>query len=491
MQGRLEGQWGRLRAAMAGAVALSVAGCQFLPIPNGASPIQAGASSTTSAAAEPVASAQHAQIVANYGGIYHNEQVEQLLGKVVTRLIAASDDPDRRYRITILNSPAVNAFALPDGYLYVTRGLLALADDSSQVAAVLAHEMAHITANHAAQREAQARTAIIVSRVVSDVLADSDAGQLALASSQRTLASFSRQQELDADAQGIRSLVGAGYDPLSAARFLGAMNQFQRYRAALGSVGSRQAEFLSTHPSTPERVDLAAKAARSLGQSAKGDVEKAAYVGAIDGIVFGDDTGQGYVRGRSFFHAGLGVGFTVPEGFLLDNTADAVLATGGDGTALRFDAVDVQSSTPLEDYLTSGWVNGLDRATVKTGLTGGLPSASALASAKGWAFRITVVRGAGGETYRFIFANERDTPAFQRAANETVASFRQLSSREVAGLKPLHVRLVTVKAGDTQDSLAGRMKGVVERPLDLFRAINQLQAGTRLEPGATVKIVAE
>lgn len=236
---------------------------------------------------------------------------------------------------------------------------------------------------------------------------------------------------------------------------------------------------------------MAAKAARAVASNSRGEVEKADYAAAIEGIVFGDDTGQGYVRGRSFFHAGLGVGFTVPEGFILDNTADAVLATGGEGTALRFDAVEVQGSKRLEEYLTSGWVNGLDRGTVKAGLTGGLPSASAVATAKGWAFRITVIRGTGGETYRFIFANERDTAAFQRAATETVASFRQLSSREVGGLKPLHIRVVTIKAGDTQESIGLRMKGVVEKPLDLFRALNQLQPGSRLEPGNTVKIVAE
>ncbi|MFO1185435.1 MAG: M48 family metalloprotease [Bauldia sp.] len=468
---------------------LALAGCQFLPLPTSASATKDIGG--PAGVGEPVASAQHAQIVANYGGIYHSDQAEQLLARIVARLVEASDDPSRRYRITILNSPAVNAFALPDGFLYVTRGLLALADDSSQVAAVLAHEMAHVTANHAAQREAQARTAIIVSRVVTDVLADSDAGQLALASSQRTLASFSRQQELDADSMGIKTIVSAGYDPLSAARFLSAMNQFQRYRTTLGGAGGRQPEFLATHPSTPERVDLAAKAAKSLTPSPRGDIDRAAYAAAIEGIVFGDDTGQGYVRGRSFFHAGLGVGFTVPEGFVLDNTADAVLATGGDGTALRFDAVDVQGSVPLEDYLTSGWVNGLDRGTVKVGLTGGLPSASAVATAKGWAFHITIVRGGGGETYRFIFANERDSPAFQRAAAETVSSFRQLSSREVASLRPLHVRLVTVKAGDSQETIAGRMKGIVERPLDLFRALNQLPTTARLEPGQVVKIVAE
>jgi predicted Zn-dependent protease len=136
---------------------------------------------------------EHPRIIAAYGGIYHDAKLEQTLARIVGRVVAASDKPDQSYRITILNAPAINAFALPGGYLYVTRGLLALANDSSEVAAVLAHEMAHVTADHAVARQNKARTAMIVSRVVTDVLNDDDAGRLALASSQRSLASFSRQ----------------------------------------------------------------------------------------------------------------------------------------------------------------------------------------------------------------------------------------------------------------------------------------------------------
>ena len=173
---------------------------------------------------------EHARIVAAYGGIYHDDKLEQTVARIVGRIVAASDQPDQPYRITILNSPAVNAFALPGGYLYVTRGLLALANDSSEVAAVLAHEMAHVIANHAIERQNKARNAVIVSRVVTDVLGDE--GQLALASSQRSLASFSRQQELEADAMGVKTIGRAGYDPFAASRFLTTMAQYSAYKTA-------------------------------------------------------------------------------------------------------------------------------------------------------------------------------------------------------------------------------------------------------------------
>lgn len=471
------------------AAGIALAGCNSVLSPNGATAPAASAVAAPPGPAAPVQVQQHAQIVGAYGGIYRNAELEKTLARIVGRLVASSDDPSRSYRITILNAAAVNAFALPDGYLYVTRGLLALANDSSEVAAVLAHEMGHVTADHAAQRQDRARTAQIVSRVVTDVLQDGDAGQLALASSQRSLASFSRQQEIEADAIGIRTIGKAGYDPFAAARFLGQMSRFSTYRASIGIQQDRRPEFLATHPNNPDRIEFATKAARQFGAPGIGETDHERYLQGVDGMVFGDDTAQGYVRGRSFLHAGLAVGFTAPEGFVIDNTADAVLATGVDGTALRFDAVNLAAQTSLTDYLQSGWVNGLDSASVRAHEVNGLPAASASAEAKGWKFRITVVR-VGNATYRFIFANEAVTPAFDAAAAETAASFRRLSAEEVASLRPLTVRIVTVAAGDTPQSLARRMSGV-DKPLELFMVLNELTSESRLAPGARVKIVTE
>lgn len=433
---------------------------------------------------------EHPRIVAAYGGIYHDTKLEQTLARIVGRVVAASDKPDQSYRITILNAPAVNAFALPGGYLYVTRGLLSLANDSSEVAAVLAHEMAHVTADHAIARQDKARTAMIVSRVVTDVLNDDDAGRLALASSQRSLASFSRQQELEADAIGVKTIGRAGYDPFAAARFLTAMGRYANYRSAADVANDKRPEFLASHPTTPDRIDFAMRAARQFGAPGVGEVDRDRYLQGIEGMVFGDDPSQGFVRERSFFHPSLGVGFTVPEGFVIDNASDAVLATGADGTALRFDAVSLPAGADLGEYLASGWVNGFKDGSIRRFAVNGLPAASAVANAKGWAFRIAVVQVSTGATYRFIFANEIDTQAFAKAAAATVESFRQLDPSEAARLRSLRIRLVTVKRGDTHRSLSRKMRGV-DRPLQLFRALNDLDPGTRLPAGMKVKIVSD
>jgi len=481
----------RVKRARIAAVALlagmALAGCNQLMTAGVPPDAAIGAAPLAVPAATGAGAEEHARIVAAYGGIYHDDRLEQTVARIVGRIVAASDQPEQPYRITILNSPAVNAFALPGGYLYVTRGLLALASDSSEVAAVLAHEMAHVIANHAIERQNKARNAVIVSRVVTDVLGDE--GQLALASSQRSLASFSRQQELEADAMGVKTIGRAGYDPFAAARFLSTMAQYAAYKTAAPMMEKRP-DFLSSHPSTPERVEFATRAAREFGAPGIGEVDRDRYLMGIDGLVFGDDPSQGYVRERTFIHPTLGVGFTVPDGFVIDNASDAVLATGADGTALRFDAVALVRGADLGQYLASGWVNGLNETSISRFTVNGMPAAAAHATAKGWEFRIAIVQADSGATYRFIFANESATPGLEKAASETVASFRQLDQRTLASLKPLTISILTVRAGETEDTFVARMSGV-DRPRELFRVLNHLPPGAPLATGTKVKIVTD
>src|ERR1700736_1459822 len=140
----------------------------------------------------PAAEREHERILSSYGGAYDDPKLEALITKTVDRLVAAHNRPDQAYTVTILNSRAVNAFSLPTGQLYVTRGLIALASDTSELSSVLSHEMAHVLARHAAIREDQARQAAIVTRVVTDMSTDPDLTALALAKTKLTMASFSR-----------------------------------------------------------------------------------------------------------------------------------------------------------------------------------------------------------------------------------------------------------------------------------------------------------
>src|SRR5262252_3213700 len=186
----------------------------------------------------------HQRILAAYGGAYNDARLTALLNKTVDRLVAASERPDLKYKVTVLNSPAINAFALPNGQLYITRGLIALANDKAELASVLAHEMGHVIARHAAIREEQAKQVAVISHVVSDVLSDPQVGALALAKSKLTLAAFSRAQEFEADGIGVGISARAGFDPFGASRFLTDMQHNADLKASAGGADPRSLDFL-------------------------------------------------------------------------------------------------------------------------------------------------------------------------------------------------------------------------------------------------------
>src|SRR5665213_2615636 len=210
----------------------------------------------------PGAEREHERILASYGGAYDDPKLEALITKTVDRLVAASDRPDQAYKVTILNSGAVNAFALPTGQLYVTRGLIALASDTSELSSVLSHEMAHVLAKHASIREDQARQAAIVTRVFTDMGTDPNTTEMALARTKLTMASFSRAQEFEADGIGVGISARAHFDPYGAARFLTSMERNAALKAGKSSIDPRTQDFLSSHPATPERVQNAQNTAR-------------------------------------------------------------------------------------------------------------------------------------------------------------------------------------------------------------------------------------
>jgi predicted Zn-dependent protease len=435
---------------------------------------------------------EHQRILAAYNGAYEDPRLEALLNQTVAKLVAASERPDMSYHVTILNSASVNAFALPSGQLYVTRGLIALANDTSEIASVLSHEMSHVIARHAAMREDEARQVALVKRVFTDLSNDPETSALALAKSKIKLASFSRGQELEADGIGVGIAARAGYDPYGAVRFLSAMGRNAELKAPPGQshIDPRAPDFLSSHPATPERIKVAQGNARQFSSPGAGERERGAYLEGVDGLVYGEDPSEGFVRGRRFLHPKLSFTFAAPEGFALDNTAQAVLGVKEGGSqALRMDVVRVPAEQTLAEYLTSGWIENIDPKTVEDVTINGLPAATATAKGDQWVFRLYVVRF-GSDVYRFIFAAKHMGPDVDRAFRESVATFRRMTLAESQAAKPLRIRVFTVEAGDTIEKLAARM-ATTDRALERFRVLNGLAPGDRLRPGDQVKIVVE
>jgi predicted Zn-dependent protease len=441
--------------------------------------------------APPPAVREHQRILSAYSGTYDDPRLEGLIRQTVEKLVAASERPDQRYRITILNSPAINAFALPSGQLYITRGLISLANDTAELASVLSHEMAHVIAQHATIREDRARQVALVTKVFDNLGNDPETTALALAKSKIALASFSRAQEFEADGIGVGIAARAGYDPYGAVRFLTSMGRNSELKpASRVQLDPRAPDFLSSHPATPERVRNAQSNARQYTAPGSGERDRDAYLASVDGLIYGEDPSEGFARGRRFLHPKLGFTFLAPQGFTLDNTAQAILGVKeGGGQAMRLDVVRVPSDQKLSEYLTSGWIEGIEPNSVENLGVNGFTAATAVAKGDQWSFRIYAVRFSS-DVYRFIFASKRLTPDIDKTFHDAVVSFRRMSLAETSSAKPLRIRIVTVAEDDTIEKIAARM-AIHDRPVERLRILNGLTATDKIKPGDQIKIVTE
>jgi predicted Zn-dependent protease len=429
---------------------------------------------------------EHPKILASYGGVYSDRPAEIMLTQIVSRLLAAAGQPNASFTVTILDSAEVNAFALPGGYIYVTRGILALANDTSELSAVLAHEIAHVVLKHARARSNRQRTTEIVDRVVTGVFGGDLTTDQTANKARVSLATFSRDQELAADKEGIVIAGKAGFDPHAAARFLGAMGRFAKYSAG---DADQEGDFLSSHPSTPDRVQKAVESARTFfGAPGVGDTDRPGYMAAIDGIVYGDSPQQGAIAGKRYIQPTLKFTFTVPNNYALQTSRGAVVGVANDGEAVRFDSAEVPATTTLSDYLKSGWIAGLRPETIKAESVNGLDTASAIAATDQWNFRVAAVRYQG-RVYRFIFAAKIDSELFARGAEETLRSFRTATNADLRQVRTLTIKTAVAGALDTADSLARKMSNFTGGT-DLFYILNNLYPGDPVVAGSAYKIIA-
>ncbi|AMJ63769.1 hypothetical protein AXW83_17535 [Bosea sp. PAMC 26642] len=434
---------------------------------------------------------EHLRLLSAFGGEYRAPTARAVLDEVVARLAKAGEGQIGIYEITILNSPAVNAFALPNGRLYVTRGLLALASDTAEIASVLAHEIAHVTAQHAVERAERERESVLVSQVVSQVLNDPAAGAAVQAGSKLSLARFSRQQELIADQISVRNISRAGYDPYGAGRFLAALGRNTAFRNSgqNQSADDKRLDILSSHPSTPERVAAVTASARQIGAPGIGEREASRWLAAIDGIAFGEDPRDGVVRGRRYINSALRIAFAAPDSFSLESARDMVIGVSANGAqALRFDSVTLKSDQTLEAYVASGWIDGVETRVVETLDVAGQPAVIATGKGTDWSFRLAAIQS-GSRVYRFILAAKGSADP-ERPMRSVIDSFRSLSPAEAQAARPMQIRLVAAGDGDTPASMAARMAGQ-ERAIELFLVLNGLERNSRLALGQRYKIVAE
>lgn len=438
----------------------------------------------------------HPQLVEEFGGAYVGTQaayVEKVGKKIAVQSGLSNSEKD--FTVTLLNSPVNNAFAIPGGYVYVTRQLLALMNDEAELASVLGHEVGHVAARHSNKRNTTSTLGTLLAAGLGAVTGSAELGQIAGYGAQLVTLKFSRTQEYQADDLGISYLAKAGYDPLAASDMLASLNAISAVDAkAAGRDAKSQPTWASTHPNTADRVARARKKAAATGVSAKGPRGHDAFLAMLDGMLYDDDPRQGIVDGQSFRHPDLKIAFTAPAGFVMVNGTQAVTVSGSGGQA-QFQG-GALGSGGLSGYIDTRFqalgdgTNKVKYGDVRTTTVNGIDAAFATAQANSQSGPVDVTmfayRVSPEVAYHFMTVTAQGSGL--GVLKPLVDSFKRLSDAEAAAIKPRRVKIVTVAKGDTVTSLAGRMAYSTLK-VERFLALNALASDATLQVGQKVKLI--
>jgi predicted Zn-dependent protease len=425
-------------------------------------------------------------------GVYDDPELQRYVSDIGQQLARVSHRPNLPWSFTVVDNPAINAFALPGGYIYLTRGILAYLDDEAELAGVLGHEIGHVTARHAAQaytRQAQASIGLtILSIFVPSTAPFTDLGAAGLSV---LFLRHGREAELEADRLGVEYGSGAGFDPAGVPRFLATLARVNR----LTERGVPN--WLSTHPDPGSRVVKAEPVAGKFGSDAARAVNRDQYLDRIRGLVFGDRVEDGVVRGNEFLHPLLRLGVTFPEGWELTNTPEAVMAQEP-GTTHFMVLQQVEqprgasiAETAVEAMRRSGYtvVDGrLDRINgneahigVYRGNAKDVGRVTMRAAHIAVGRQLYVVAG---------FAPEKEFEQVDKDIAPALQTFRQLTPAEASKIRPNRIDFHVVRPGDSWQSIAARQGRNFVNAATLA-IMNDREVNVQPTPGERVKIVIE
>jgi predicted Zn-dependent protease len=434
----------------------------------------------------------HPQLLAEFGGAYTGPQsayVERVGKRVAVQSGLSNAQGD--FTVTLLDSSVENAFAIPGGYVYVTRQLLALMNSEAELAAVLGHEVGHVAARHSNKRNTRATLGGLLSAGVGWLTGSDILGRIASTGTQLYTLGFSRSQEYEADGLGVRYASAAGYDPYGMSAMLRQLNDDQTLSA---QIEGRQADavpsWASTHPNGADRVARARQLAQQMRGAAPSTTQDTAFLRMLDGMPYDENPAQGIIERQTFRHPQLRLQFTAPEGYKIDNGSDAVTIAGSGGQAqFRAGAATTDLVGFVRAQLLQLGAGDAGAVELRSGQVNGLQTVQGTVSAtsNGRAVDATVIAYRfPSATYSFLVV----TPPGSRlgAFTSMVSSVAELSPQAAGSIRGKRIRIVTVKAGDTIDSLARQM-AYPNYQRERFVTLNGLEDATTLVPGRLVKLV--
>ena len=432
---------------------------------------------------------QAAEQVATTIGLVDDAALQEYISELGTRLASRSERPDLPWSFAVVDDPTPNAFALPGGYIFVTRGLLTLLNSEAEIAAVIGHEIGHVTARHSVNQLSRAQLAQLGLGIGAIAAPETigEYGDLANFGLGLLFLSYGREDERQADSLGFDYMLDHGYD----------VTEMQNVFAALEAAGDLAGQspiptWLASHPSGPERIEALQERVAALppGQTGQ-EVRQDAYFARIDGLAYGENPRQGYFEGDRFYHPELEFSLLIPESWQRRNTASAVMALHpSEQAALQLTLAPGEGAREAAiAFLAAEGVNDLGTSSAEVNGQTAMISRFAAAAEGGEVRGLAAHIEHGGNVYRLVVYGPAGAfDAHRPAAEEIIGSFDEVTDRDVLRAEVPHIEIIELDRAMSLEEFAREYPSAI--PLEELAVINQASPGTGFEAGAELKTVA-
>ncbi len=425
--------------------------------------------------------------------IYQDEKWQTYVQNIGERLLRVQGLYGKEYYFTVLDNPVVNAFALPDGYIFINRGLIAYLDTEDQLAAVIGHEIGHVALSHATRRKRTAAFGNIAGFVAAVMTGRGELMDLSNTATATIVSGYGRDMELESDEFGGEALARAGYNPTAMIEVVMVLKDHESFSTEVQNERQRYHGVFSTHPKNDKRLHEAVQKSQSLLPEELAepvdDFEK-----YIDGLVFGDEAAAGLVREHSYYHSGLRLVVDFPEEWDLSNSSNRVWArhpTGASHAFVNFQQQDGDPELTPEQYIRDKLKRDdlLEGEEItfegSTAYVGSLDATNKTAELD----MIAVVYHDGGT---YLFRGEAgpnmDQEEFRKNFRAVIESMRAMRGDDLKLANDQRIKLVESKPGDTYKKLAQK-SSIKQSAEEMLRLINGDYPLGEPRPGDMIKIV--
>lgn len=428
------------------------------------------------------------QKIVTAGEIYEDPELQEYINRIGQRLVAHSDQPNRAFTFSVLDTQMINAFAVSGGFVYISRGLLPFLDSEAELAGVIGHEIAHVAARHHGRRQTAGITSAVAATAAYILTGSGDLAEATSMYGAELISGYGRDMELEADGLGSRYMHSAGYDPQALLEVIGVLKNQEQYARVKAKTSGKPAGtyhgLYASHPRNDKRLQTVISAAAKLkpGEYIEDPAVPGEFRRQIEGLVWGPSV-QGQREENRYYHNKLAFSFEHPPGWSVTSRSSAVVASSKDGsTVLTITLRRKDAAVPAKAVLerSASGVLSMRKDLAQAGLKG----YSAVASSGNIAKRLAVI----DYNYTYLFeGTAKDFATADVALLSMIESFRPIHPKERKATTPRNIHYVQVPRGATMASLASGIR-IVDAEAQL-RLLNGLYPRGEPRTGDWIKII--